>query len=230
MKNSVFIVAVAAMLASCSQSNKQQSSEKELPADSVSTAPEKMADFTSPDRQRLELRGNVSKLTLRSADCVNSKSLEVKGEWETLVYIFNGKGVASCSDQVLDCKDFRNDNGQLVRTETYIPDFRITTSKEYRYKDNGMLDSLITKGLEWSGKTSFSYDSNLNCISSKMTSAEEGTLYERTTTYEIAETDSLGNWTRRYKTTIIKSGSFNCNGNYDSQDTTYGVDVREIVY
>ena len=34
----------------------------------------------------------------------------------------------------------------------YIPDFRITTSNEYRYKDNGMLDSLITNGLEWSGK------------------------------------------------------------------------------
>lgn len=81
MKNSVFIVAVAAMLGSCNQSNKQPYSEK------VSTAPEKMADFTSPDHQRLELRGNVSKLTLRSADCVNSKSLEVKGEWETLVYI-----------------------------------------------------------------------------------------------------------------------------------------------
>lgn len=45
MKNTVFIVAVAAMLGSCNQSNKQPYSEKELPADSVSTAPEKMADF-----------------------------------------------------------------------------------------------------------------------------------------------------------------------------------------
>lgn len=99
----------------------------------------------------------------------------------------------------------------MVKTENYIPDFRITTSNEYRYKDDGMLDSLITNGLEWSGKMSFTYDSNLNCISSNMASAKEGTLYERTTTYDIAETDSLGNWTKRYKTTVVKSGSFNCN-------------------
>lgn len=231
MKNTVFIVAVAAMLASCSQSNKQQSSEKDLQVDSVSAAPVKKAEFTSPDRQRLEVRGNVSKLTVRTADCAKDKSVEVKdGDWESQVYIFDDKGVASCSGQVLDGKDFRNDKGQLVKTETYIPDFRITTSNEYRYKDNGMLDSLISNGLEWSGKMSFSYDSDLNCISSKMTSAEEGTLYERTTTYDIAEMDSLGNWTKRYKTTVIKSGSFNCNGNYDSQDTTYGVEVREIIY
>ncbi|MEE1177639.1 MAG: hypothetical protein U0K71_11605, partial [Paludibacteraceae bacterium] len=120
-------------------------------------------------------------------------------------------------------KESRNEKGQLVRVENVLPDWGITTCNTYKYNADGFVDSIISKNLGYS-ETSFEYDSNQNCISSKKKLVSEGTEEVSVVTYQILETDSIGNWTKRSAKMVVNS-----DGDEDIQETDM-LEWREITY
>ena len=110
-----------------------------------------------------------------------------------------------------------------MRVENVLPDWGITTCNTYKYNADGFVDSIISKNLGYS-ETSFEYDSNQNCVSSKKKLVSEGTEEVSVVTYQILETDSIGNWTKRSAKMVVNS-----DGDEDVQETDM-LEWREITY
>ena len=221
MKNKFWVLVLPSFLLSCGQTKTKVDYKEEVKTESLdsTTLSVDIVPFTSPDRQRLDVRGNVVKLVVHSADYYTSSYLEQ--EWKKESYVFDKKGKASPKER--GDKESRNEKGQLVRVENVLPDWGITTCNTYKYNADGFVDSIISKNLGYS-ETSFEYDSNQNCISSKKKLVSEGTEEVSVVTYQILETDSIGNWTKRSAKMVVNS-----DGDEDVQETDM-LEWREITY
>lgn len=223
MKNKFWVLVLSPLLLSCNQTDTNVMLRKEMKTESLDSTKlsVKIVPFTSPDRQRLDVRGNVVKLVVHSADYYKTTSSYLEQEWKKESYIFDKKGKASPKER--GDKESRNEKGQLVRVENVLPDWGITTCNTYKYNADGFVDSIISKNLGYS-ETSFEYDSNQNCISSKKKLVSEGTEEVSVVTYQILETDSIGNWTKRSVKMVVNSY-----GDEDVQETDM-LEWREITY
>ena len=223
MKNKFWFLVLSPLLLSCNQTDTNVMLRKEVKTESLdsTTLSVDIVPFTSPDRQRLDVRGNVVKLVVHSADYYKTTSSYLEQEWKKESYVFDKKGKASPKER--GDKESRNEKGQLVRVENVLPDWGITTCNTYKYNADGFVDSIISKNLGYS-ETSFEYDSNQNCISSKKKLVSEGTEEVSVVTYQILETDSIGNWTKRSAKMVVNS-----DGDEDVQETDM-LEWREITY
>lgn len=223
MKSKFCFLVLSPLLLSCNQTDTNVMLRKEVKTESLDSTKlsVKIVPFTSPDRQRLDVRGNVVKLVVHSADYYKSTSSYLEQEWKKESYVFDRNGKASPKER--GDKESRNEKGQLVRVENVLPDWGITTCNTYKYNVNGFVESIISKNLGYS-ETSFEYDSNQNCISSKKKLVSEGTEEVSVVTYQILETDSIGNWTKRSAKMVVNS-----DGDEDVQETDM-LEWREITY
>ena len=223
MKSKFCFLVLSPLLLSCNQTDTNVMLRKEVKTESLDSTKlsVKIVPFTSPDRQRLDVRGNVVKLVVHSADYYKTTSSYLEQEWKKESYVFDKKGKASPKER--GDKESRNEKGQLVRVENVLPDWGITTCNTYKYNADGFVDSIISKNLGYS-ETSFEYDSNQNCISSKKKLVSEGTEEVSVVTYQILETDSIGNWTKRSAKMVVNS-----DGDEDVQETDM-LEWREITY
>lgn len=223
MKSKFCFLVLSPLLLSCNQTDTNVMLRKEMKTESLDSTKlsVKIVPFTSPDRQRLDVRGNVVKLVVHSADYYKTTSSYLEQEWKKESYVFDKKGKASPKER--GDKESRNEKGQLVRVENVLPDWGITTCNTYKYNADGFVDSIISKKLGYS-ETSFEYDSNQNCISSKKKLVSEGTEEVSVVTYQILETDSIGNWTKRSAKMVVNS-----DGDEDVQETDM-LEWREITY
>lgn len=223
MKSKFCFLVLSPLLLSCNQTDTNVMLRKEVKTESLdsTTLSVDIVPFTSPDRQRLDVRGNVVKLVVHSADYYKTTSSYLEQEWKKESYVFDKKGKASPKER--GDKESRNEKGQLVRVENVLPDWGITTCDTYKYNVNGFVESIISKNLGYS-ETSFEYDSNQNCISSKKKLVSEGTEEVSVVTYQILETDSIGNWTKRSAKMVVNS-----DGDEDVQETDM-LEWREITY
>ncbi len=223
MKSKFCFLVLSPLLLSCNQTDTNVMLRKEVKTESLDSTKlsVKIVPFTSPDRQRLDVRGNVIKLVVHSADYYKTTSSYLEQEWKKESYVFDRNGKASPKER--GDKESRNEKGQLVRVENVLPDWGITTCNTYKYNADGFVDSIISKNLGYS-ETSFEYDSNQNCISSKKKLVSEGTEEESVVTYQILETDSIGNWTKRSAKMVVNS-----DGDEDVQETDM-LEWREITY
>lgn len=223
MKSKFCFLVLSPLLISCNQTDTNVMLRKEVKTESLdsTTLSVDIVPFTSPDRQRLDVRGNVVKLVVHSADYYKSTSSYLEQEWKKESYVFDRNGKASPKER--GDKESRNEKGQLVRVENVLPDWGITTCNTYKYNADGFVDSIISKNLGYS-ETSFEYDSNQNCISSKKKLVSEGTEEVSVVTYQILETDSIGNWTKRSAKMVVNS-----DGDEDVQETDM-LEWREITY
>lgn len=223
MKSKFCFLVLSPLLISCNQTDTNVMLRKEVKTESLDSTKlsVKIVPFTSPDRQRLDVRGNVVKLVVHSADYYKTTSSYLEQEWKKESYVFDKKGKASPKER--GDKESRNEKGQLVRVENVLPDWGITTCNTYKYNADGFVDSIISKNLGYS-ETSFEYDSNQNCISSKKKLVSEGTEEVSVVTYQILETDSIGNWTKRSAKMVVNS-----DGDEDIQETDM-LEWREITY
>lgn len=223
MKSKFCFLVLSPLLISCNQTDTNVMLRKEVKTESLDSTKlsVKIVPFTSPDRQRLDVRGNVVKLVVHSADYYKSTSSYLEQEWKKESYVFDKKGKASPKER--GDKESRNEKGQLVRVENVLPDWGITTCNTYKYNADGFVDSIISKNLGYS-ETSFEYDSNQNCISSKKKLVSEGTEEVSVVAYQILETDSIGNWTKRSAKMVLNS-----DGDEDVQETDM-LEWREITY
>lgn len=223
MKSKFCFLVLSPLLLSCNQTDTNVMLRKEVKTESLDSTKlsVKIVPFTSPDRQRLDVRGNVVKLVVHSADYYKSTSSYLEQEWKKESYVFDRNGKASPKER--GDKESRNEKGQLVRVENVLPDWGITTCNTYKYNADGFVDSIISKNLGYS-ETSFEYDSNQNCISSKKKLVSEGTEEVSVVTYQILETDSIGNWTKRSAKMVVNSY-----GDEDVQETDM-LEWREITY
>lgn len=223
MKSKFCFLVLSPLLLSCNQTDTNVMLRKEVKTESLDSTKlsVKIVPFTSPDRQRLDVRGNVVKLVVHSADYYKSTSSYLEQEWKKESYVFDRNGKASPKER--GDKESRNEKGQLVRVENVLPDWGITTCNTYKYNADGFVDSIISKNLGYS-ETSFEYDSNQNCISSKKKLVSEGTEEVSVVTYQILETDSIGNWTKRSAKMVVNS-----DGDEDVQETDM-LEWREITY
>lgn len=223
MKSKFCFLVLSPLLLSCNQTDTNVMLRKEVKTESLDSTKlsVKIVPFTSPDRQRLDVRGNVVKLVVHSADYYKSTSSYLEQEWKKESYVFDRNGKASPKER--GDKESRNEKGQLVRVENVLPDWGITTCNTYKYNVNGFVESIISKNLGYS-ETSFEYDSNQNCISSKKKLVSEGTEEVSVVTYQILETDSIGNWTKRFAKMVVNS-----DGDEDVQETDM-LEWREITY
>ncbi len=233
MKKEIFILATV-VLCACggSNTNQEQRSDtlsKELPEDTV-VVEKKLPSFTSPDRQFMDVRGNVSKFSVQTTNCDSTWNGKLEHvEWMDKTYTFDQKGVLAF-DTKEKIRLSRNDNGQITKKEVYVEDFGIYISEGYVYNEQGMLDSLISNGLECQKKKSFTYDNDLECVSTVEPSMGEGEyLYTDVMEYfNIVERDSLGNWTKRRVTTVNK---YSQDGkNIEKEEREYRIETREISY
>lgn len=223
MKSKFCFLVLSPLLLSCNQTDTNVMLRKEVKTESLDSTKlsVKIVPFTSPDRQRLDVRGNVVKLVVHSADYYKTTSSYLEQEWKKESYVFDRNGKASPKER--GDKESRNEKGQLVRVENVLPDWGITTCNTYKYNADGFVDSIISKNLGYS-ETSFEYDSNQNCISSKKKLVSEGTEEVSVVTYQILETDSIGNWTKRSAKMVVNS-----DGDEDVQETDM-LEWREITY
>lgn len=228
MKNKFCFLVLSPLLLSCNQTDTNVMLRKEVKTESLDSTKlsVKIVPFTSPDRQRLDVRGNVVKLVVHSADYYKTTSSYLEQEWKKESYVFDKKGKASPKER--GDKESRNEKGQLVRVENVLPDWGITTCNTYKYNADGFVDSIISKNLGYS-ETSFEYDSNQNCISSKKKLVSEGTEEESVVTYQILETDSIGNWTKRSVKMVMDSESLLGGGEKETHETDM-LEWREITY
>ena len=223
MKSKFCFLVLSPLLISCNQTDTNVMLRKEVKTESLdsTTLSVDIVPFTSPDRQRLDVRGNVVKLVVHSADYYKSTSSYLEQEWKKESYVFDRNGKASPKER--GDKESRNEKGQLVKVVNKLPDWGITTCNTYKYNVNGFVESIISKNLGYS-ETSFEYDSNQNCISSKKKLVSEGTEEVSVVTYQILETDSIGNWTKRSAKMVVNS-----DGDEDVQETDM-LEWREITY
>lgn len=223
MKSKFCFLVLSPLLISCNQTDTNVMLRKEVKTESLdsTTLSVDIVPFTSPDRQRLDVRGNVVKLVVHSADYYKSTSSYLEQEWKKESYVFDRNGKASPKER--GDKESRNEKGQLVKVVNKFPDWGITTCDTYKYNVNGFVESIISKNLGYS-ETSFEYDSNQNCISSKKKLVSEGTEEVSVVTYQILETDSIGNWTKRSAKMVVNS-----DGDEDVQETDM-LEWREITY
>ncbi len=228
MKSKFCFLVLSPLLLSCNQTGTNVMLRKEMKTESLDSTKlfVKIVPFTSPDRQRLDVRGNVVKLVVHSADYYKSTSSYLEQEWKKESYVFDKKGKASPKER--GDKESRNEKGQLVRVENVLPDWGITTCNTYKYNADGFVDSIISKNLGYS-ETSFEYDSNQNCISSKKKLVSEGTEEVSVVTYQILETDSIGNWTKRSAKMVMNSESLLGGGEKETHETDM-LEWREISY
>lgn len=223
MKSKFCFLVLSPLLLSCNQTDTNVMLRKEVKTESLDSTKlsVKIVPFTSPDRQRLDVRGNVVKLVVHSADYYKSTSSYLEQEWKKESYVFDRNGKASPKER--GDKESRNEKGQLVKVVNKLPDWGITTCDTYKYNVNGFVESIISKNLGYS-ETSFEYDFNQNCISSKKKLVSEGTEEVSVVTYQILETDSIGNWTKRSAKMVVNS-----DGDEDVQETDM-LEWREITY
>lgn len=229
-----FLILATAVLSACggANTNQEQRSEtlsKDLPEDTVLVVKE-LPSFTSPDRQFMDVRGNVSKLSVQTTNCDSTWNGKLEHvEWMDKTYTFDQKGVV-----VFDPKEkirlSRNDSGQITKKEFYVAESDVYVSEEYLYNELGMLDTVIVNGFECHGKKYFTYDTDLECISSVEPLAGEGEyLYTDVMEYfNIVERDSLGNWTKRRVTTVTKYSQDR--KNIEKEEREYRIETREISY
>lgn len=228
------LILATAVLSACGGANtdQEQRSEtlsKDLPEDTVVVVKE-LPSFTSPDRQFMDVRGNVSKLSVQTTNCDSTWNGKLEHvEWMDKTYTFDQKGVV-----VFDTKEkirlSRNDSGQITKKEVYVADFDVYVSEEYLYNEQGMLDTMIINGLECHGEKYFTYDTDLECISSVEPLAGEGEyLYTDVMEYfNIVERDSLGNWTKRRVTTVTKYSQDR--KKIEKEEREYRIETRENSY
>lgn len=223
MKSKFCFLVLSPLLLSCNQTDTNVMLRKEVKTESLDSTKlsVKIVPYTSPDRQRLDVRGNVVKLVVHSADYYKSTSSYLEQEWKKESYVFDRNGKASPKER--GDKESRNEKGQLVKVVNKLPDWGITTCDTYKYNVNGFVESIISKNLGYS-EISFEYDSNQNCISSKKKLVSEGTEEVSVVTYQILETDSIGNWTKRSAKMVVNS-----DGDEDVQETDM-LEWREITY
>ncbi|MEE3483456.1 MAG: hypothetical protein VZQ98_03905 [Bacteroidales bacterium] len=233
MKKEILIIATV-VLCACggSNTNQEQRSDtlsKELPEDTV-VVEKNLPSFTSPDRQFMDVRGNVSKLSVQTTNCDSTWNGKLEHvEWMDKTYTFDQKGVLTF-DTKEKIRLSRNDNGQITKKEFYVAESGVYVSEEYLYNELGMLDTVIVNGFECHGKKYFTYDTDLECISSVEPLAGEGEyLYTDVMEYfNIVERDSLGNWTKRRVTTVNK---YSQDGkNIEKEEREYRIETREISY
>ncbi len=233
MKKEILILATV-VLCACggSNTNQEQRSDtlsKELPEDTV-VVEKKLPSFTSPDRQFMDVRGNVSKLSVQTTNCDSTWNGKLEHvEWMDKTYTFDQKGVLTF-DTKEKIRLSRNDNGQITKKEFYVAESGVYVSEEYLYNELGMLDTVIVNGFECHGEKYFTYDTDLECISSVEPLAGEGEyLYTDVMEYfNIVERDSLGNWTKRRVTTVNK---YSQDGkNIEKEEREYRIETREISY
>lgn len=233
MKKEILILATVVLCAcSGSNTNQEQRSDtlsKELSEDKVMIE-KNLPSFTSPDRQFMDVRGNVSKLSVQTTNCDSTWNGKLEHvEWMDKTYTFDQKGVLTF-DTKEKIRLSRNDNGQITKKEFYVAESGVYVSEEYLYNELGMLDTVIVNGFECHGKKYFTYDTDLECISSVEPLAGEGEyLYTDVMEYfNIVERDSLGNWTKRRVTTVNK---YSQDGkNIEKEEREYRIETREISY
>ena len=230
----VFLILTTVLLCACSGSNTNQEERsdtlsQEVTEDTVVVVKE-LPPFTSPDRQFMDVRGNVSKLSVQVYECDSTWNGKLEHvEWLDKTYTFDQQGVVSF-DTKEKIKLSRNDKGQITKKEVYVEDFGIYIPEKYVYNEQGMLDSMIINGLESQRSKSFTYDNNVECVSTVEPSMGEGEyLYTVTVEYfTIVERDSLGNWTKRRVTTVNK---FSQDGKKtEKEESEYRIETREISY
>ena len=186
--------------------------------------------FTSVDRQLFDACGDVSELRIEKFKCDSTWGGNLEHEnWLDEKYTFDKKGMVSY-DPKEKIRLSRNEKGFLTKKEVYVGEFGIWTSEEYVYNEQGMLDTLKTKGMEWGGEKSFQYDKYLNCISSSEPSVGEGTYtYTNNIEYfKIVEWDSHGNWTKRQVKVV--SNYSNDMKTIEKEEVNYRIETRSIAY
>ena len=233
MRKELLILATA-VLSACggANTNQEQRSDtlsKELPEDTV-VAVKELLPFTSPDRQLMDVRGNVSKLSVQVSNCDSTWSGKLEHvEWMDKTYTFDQKGVVAFNPKE-KIRLSRNDSGQITKKEFYVAESGVYVSEEYLYNEQGMLDTVIVNGFECHGKKYFTYDNDLECISSVEPSMGEGEyLYTDAMEYfNIVERDSLGNWTKRRVTSVTKYSQDR--KKIEKEESKYRIETREIFY
>lgn len=182
--------------------------------------------FTSPDRQRIDIRGNAKQVVVHRLDYDKATADYVKIESEKKTYSFNKKGFIFYNyktDQIT-----RDKKGQLIKKESPIAGSKQKVSEEFSYDKDGYITSITSTG-DGSSTTCFYYDSKGNCTSSVSNYSSKDVKKEESTTYKIEATDLKDNWTLRKATCITKYRDA-VTGIFSKQDTTYRYEKRDITY
>ncbi|MCQ2192215.1 MAG: hypothetical protein MJZ23_05050 [Paludibacteraceae bacterium] len=213
-------ISAISLLTACNQANNNST---------TTTADSTSADaFFSADGRFLDVRGQVKSVTIKSTDCDAEGNTE-SDEWSVQTFTFNKKGMLTGGFGPVT-RITRDSQGQIVKEERTVDNEGDVAWVDYAYNEQGLLESVTTHNEEWTGMKTYSYDKELNCISSCEPSTDDELLVEETEEFEILDRDSHGNWTKRFITNIIKNGKDNGHTNWDTTDVTYGIEIREIVY
>lgn len=123
----------------------------------------------------------------------------------------------------------RNEDGQIIKVEWYMPDYDTNISDEFEY-ERGMIKKNTSTGIESATELVYTYDNETNLVSSVENASSEGTIFQINATYTILEKDNFNNWTRRLVKYEEKSGPDDGSGKFTDSFTYYNVEVRTITY
>lgn len=230
MKRVIFFFATSVVMCACVSSTTGQDDSLNSNTNVQCQPPLTDNTFISSDYRLFDVRGKVSKVVVKTFKCDSSWNGHIEHEkWLDKEYNFDKNGdVCFKSDEKV--KLIRNNKGQLVKMETYMEDFHIYIPNEYVYNDLGLLDTLKESGAESYGEKTFKYDNNSDLISSYKPSVGEGSYYDETCYYKIVERDSLGNWTKRHITSVLRNECDKDRINCQSSEKNYSIETRVITY
>ena len=230
MNRCFFFLATSVVMCACVSSSTSQNDYLNGDTKQQCQLPLTNNSFLSSDYRLFDVRGKVSKVDVKTFKCDSSWNGQIEHEkWRDKVYTFDKNGdVCFNSDEKV--KLTRNNKKQLVKMETYIEDFHIYIPSEFVYNDLGFLDTLKESGAERYGEKTFKYDNNSDLILSYKPSVGEGSYYDETCYYKIVERDSLGNWTKRHITSVLRNDCDKDRINCQNSETNYSIEMRVITY
>ncbi len=236
--NFAFAIAGCAFLMACGKKSEQSSTNTDslkVEASATDDAEDKNA-YLSPDLALNDLKGKVSKVTLKQTGCnPEGKVMTDDSYWATTVKVFDVDNFLLPDAKETDWRlpnprIKRNDKDQIVSVNWLVEDFDCDVSEEYTYNEDGTLKSMKMIGIESCDETTYTYNADGSLQKSVSLGAGEGTIYRTTTIYRILETDAQGNWTRRLQSQTCEDGPDNGSGEYIGSMEDYILEVREISY
>ncbi len=186
-KNNLYcFIAVAALMAltACGGGKTAQNANDDEASDSTEQA---ASSYEATGELGLfELRGPVKscKLTARWGNTI-TRTFDEKGMWLTI----DGKKISSFYGHGIK----RDDKGRIVSGMMDSAE----NKEEYTYNDNGTVAKYSLAYYDTTEEDEYTYDSDGNLVSKHV---EEGGMEAEdpyTETYEVVESDSHGNWTKR---------------------------------
>lgn len=236
MKRVIYITIAALSLTSCLKKPAKTTTEQtSTPSAQAEAVDFKAPEYLSADLAMQDLGGKVKSMEYTAYACDEKGEIAPNedGNDQSLFFNFDTdgnmtKGFAFDQDDK-GPKFFRNDKGQIEHTERMLPNLDFTYVNSFVYNERGNIISEEIKGYEFSGTTTNSYTDGV-LTSATAVEAGEGTVYRTTSSFTVIEVDAQGNWTKRLCKSEIESGPDDGSGKYDGHETSYGIEVRKILY